>query len=176
MSSRMIKLSPAVMNLQCNSVRSQGVTWLNFHPSDCMAPLNPPRVIWSFFRITETAEHSYVTLTDVDTCLPSTCDVNSSHSNEAFGIHFEVFALANFWIEHDTVRIACRVHWSLRLLSALPVSNPTVWSFISHEDIRKNIDVATVNTEFFESACNLSKEIHRFHCFQTHDRHPPFHR
>jgi hypothetical protein len=32
-------------DLQCNSLRSQGVTWLNFHPSDCMAPLNPPLVI-----------------------------------------------------------------------------------------------------------------------------------
>jgi hypothetical protein len=59
----MIKLSPPVMNLQGNSVRSQGVTWLNVHPSDCMAPLHPPLVIWSLFLITETAEHIYVTLT-----------------------------------------------------------------------------------------------------------------
>jgi hypothetical protein len=84
----MIKLSPAVMNLQCHIVRSQGVTRLNFHPSDCMAPLNPPLVIWSLFLITETAEHIYVTLSYVDTFVPGTCDVNSSDSIEAFGIHF----------------------------------------------------------------------------------------
>jgi hypothetical protein len=172
----MIKLSPAVMNLQCNSLRSQGVTWLNFHPGDCMAPPNLPLVIWSFFLSTATAEHIYVTLTDVDTFVPGTCDGNSSYSIDAFGMHFSVFGLANFWIERDPVRIECRIQWSLRWLAALPVSNLSVWSFISREDIRKHIDVVTANPELFESASNLSKSVHRFQCFQTRDLHPPFHR